>query len=191
MYDIKYYDIVMHDVVLPINLDQSYGNKGGKGGGKGQPSFVRFEGISYRNITSFGGGDKAGKFKDVVSFGCGTGANGKNNCDVSLQDVKFEGLGSDGMKSGMVCTGVKGTATGLTGVNDCLTSPAPGPSPPPTPPAPPPPPKPGGTCTDQLKKCGALSSKEHCDDCAKRCEKPTGPCTKDKVQEYKKKHCKK
>ena len=116
VWDIKYYDIVMHDVQLPINLDQYYGIHPEKM--KHPPAnYVLMEKISYRNITSFGGGDK---HKNVVGFGCASDLNGKNNCDVTLTDVAFKGLGSDGMKTGMHCGGVKGTATGLSGINDCL-----------------------------------------------------------------------
>ena len=66
-------------------------------------NYVLMEQISYRNITSFGGGDK---HKNVVGFGCASDLNGKNNCDVTLTDVAFKGLGSDGMKTGMHCGGV-------------------------------------------------------------------------------------
>ena len=86
VWDIKYYDIVMHDVQLPINLDQYlprqafnfswsschlihrrlwsryYGIHPEKM--KHPPAnYVLMEQISYRNITSFGGGDK---HKNVV-----------------------------------------------------------------------------------------------------------------------------
>ena len=126
VWDIKYYDIVMHDVQLPINLDQYlprqafnfswsschlihrrlwsryYGIHPEKM--KHPPAnYVLMEQISYRNITSFGGGDK---HKNVVGFGCASDLNGKNNCDVTLTDVAFKGLGSDGMKTGMHCGGV-------------------------------------------------------------------------------------
>ena len=150
------------------------------------------ERVTYRNITSYGGGDK---HKNVASFDCAFGLNGKNNCDVSLQDVTFKGLGGDGMKTGMYCSGVKGSVTRLAGVNDCLTAgptPPPGPPAPPAPPPPPgpsPPPKPGARCAEQLKKCGAVSSRKACDECAKKCEKPAGKCTDAEAKDFKQKTC--
>ena len=55
-----------------------------------------------------------------MNFDCDTKYNGENNCDVVLEDVKFVGLSATGKKDGMVCKGVKGTATGLTGLDSCL-----------------------------------------------------------------------
>ena len=79
----------------------------------------------------------------VVNLDCDTKYNGVNNCDVTLQDVHFTGLSKKEQETGMVCKGVKGTATvrpqslssenraadpprargglqGLTGLNNCL-----------------------------------------------------------------------
>ena len=56
----------------------------------------------------------------MASFDCASDLNGKNNCDVSLEGVTFQGLGSVSMKTGMTCSGVKGAATALSGINDCL-----------------------------------------------------------------------
>ena len=84
---------------------------------KPPPNYVFMERITYTNVTSFGGGDK---HKNVVNFGCASDLNGKNNCEVALKNVAFDDLGSAGMKTGMHCGGVKGTATGLKGINNCL-----------------------------------------------------------------------
>ena len=47
----------------------------------------------------------------VVNLDCDTKYNGVNNCDVTLQDVHFTGLSKKEQETGMVCKGVKGTAT--------------------------------------------------------------------------------
>eukprot|EP01052_Picozoa_sp_SAG31_P048835 SAG31_NODE_10404_length_1142_cov_1.204219_1_plen_307_part_00 len=116
VWDTKYQDIVMHDVQLPINLDQYYGIHPEKMKHP-PPNYVLMERISYKNLTSYGGGDK---HKNVVGFSCASDLNGRNNCHVTLTNVTFKDLGSDGMKTGMHCGGVNGTVTGLTGINDCL-----------------------------------------------------------------------
>jgi len=69
-----------------------------------------------------GGKNKHGT---VAIFDCASDLNGKNNCDVSLEGVTFQGLGSVSMgsvsmKTGMTCSGVEGAATALSGINDCL-----------------------------------------------------------------------
>lgn len=99
---------------------------------------VFYEKIYYKNITSTGGGDKHGT---VVSFTCGTqlhvphqsesdlersdlkgpGSSSKHNCaGLSFESVVFKGLGSASKKTGMVCSGAKGSAKGLVGINNCL-----------------------------------------------------------------------
>jgi hypothetical protein len=108
----------MHDVKTPIVLNQYYGIKTSKIK-KLPPNYVLIERIKYRNITSYGGGDEQNG-RNVVSFACANDLNGKNNCDVTLEDVTFKELGSDGMKTGMQCGGTTGTAAKLSGINNCL-----------------------------------------------------------------------
>ena len=154
-------------------------------------------------ITSY---SSTGGYKSkggAMKFDCGTDLNGKNNCDVSLKKVTFQGLGSNGMTSGMKCSGVKGAATGLSGINDCLDNGPPPPPAPPAPPAPPGPPQPpgpppppgppqppGGTCAEQLEKCSGLAKKK-CEGCADACNKkhPGGMCKSQQVRDFKNKSC--
>ena len=72
-----------------------------------------------------GGGGSHGSGGDTsasVNFDCDTKDSGGHNCDVSFTNVSFSGLGKAGLKDGMACKGVQGTAMGLTGINDCLTA---------------------------------------------------------------------
>ena len=188
VYNVNYHDLVMYDVQDPINVDQFY--ESGHHPGPYRSS-VQIDQITYRNITSYRGGKN--KHGTVVSFDCASGLNGENNCDVSLEDVTFQGLGSNSMATGMTCSGVNGAATGLGGINDCLDHGPPAPPwrwpAPPAPPTPPPPPQPpSGTCAEQLRECGAETK---CDHCAKACQKPCGKCSHQQVKDYIHETCKK
>ena len=116
VWDISYTNLTMHGVALPIDLEQFYAWEG-----KTKPqSKVLYERILYHNVSSTGGGDSHGT---VASFTCDTHYNGKNNCaQIEFDNVAFAGLGSAAKKTGMVCEGASGSATGLTGINDCLES---------------------------------------------------------------------
>ena len=114
-----YEDLTMHDVGTAIQLNQFYfATKDPK------PSTMLFEKIYFKNIKSVskGGGShgSGGDTSAAINFDCDTKDSGGHNCDVSLTDVSFTGLGSAGLKHGMKCKGVRGTATGLTGINNCL-----------------------------------------------------------------------
>ena len=142
VWDVRYEDLTLHDCPTAIQLNQFYFAKPGD-----KPATMRFERIHFVNITAHrGGGGSAGSGGDteaVVNLDCDTKYNGVNNCDVTLQDVHFTGLSKKEQETGMVCKGVKGTATvrpqrsslpktarltrlacggmqGLTGLNDCL-----------------------------------------------------------------------
>jgi len=142
VWDVRYEDLTLHDCPTAIQLNQFYFAKPGD-----KPATMRFERIHFVNITAHrGGGGSAGSGGDteaVVNLDCDTKYNGVNNCDVTLQDVHFIGLSKKEQETGMVCKGVKGTATvrpqrsslpriarltrlargglqGLTGLNDCL-----------------------------------------------------------------------
>lgn len=114
VWGVTYADLRMHDVKLPIDLEQFYAWKGTK-----KPkSMVSFERILYHNIKSTGGGDTHGT---VASFTCDTHYDGENNCaQIMLDNVSFAGLGSAAKKTGMACEGVRGSAIGLAGINNCL-----------------------------------------------------------------------
>ena len=60
------------------------------------------------------------KHGTVVKFNCASDLKAKHNCEVLLEGVTFQGLGSNNMKTGMTCVGAKGAASGLSGINDCL-----------------------------------------------------------------------
>ena len=142
VWDVRYEDLTLHDCPTAIQLNQFYFAKPGD-----KPATMRFERIHFVNITAHrGGGGSAGSGGDteaVVNLDCDTKYNGVNNCDVTLQDVHFTGLSKKEQETGMVCKGVKGTATvrpqrsslpriarltrlacgglqGLTGLNNCL-----------------------------------------------------------------------
>ena len=140
VWDVRYEDLTLHDCPTAIQLNQFYFAKPGD-----KPATMRFERIHFVNVTAHrGGGGSAGSGGDteaVVNLDCDTKYNGVNNCDVTLQDVHFTGLSKKEQETGMVCKGVKGTATvrpqilssenraadpprgglqGLTGLNNCL-----------------------------------------------------------------------
>eukprot|EP01051_Picozoa_sp_SAG22_P004325 SAG22_NODE_229_length_14598_cov_13.257052_6_plen_980_part_00 len=118
VFDIFYENLVMTDVALPIDLEQAYGVKV-KPGQPPPPTSVSYERIHYSNISATGGGSK--KDPAVVSLKCGHGLSSAGNCkNIVLNNVAFHKLGVAATKHGMVCTGVKGSATGLRGINDCL-----------------------------------------------------------------------
>ena len=110
VWDVRYEDLTLHDCPTAIQLNQFYFAKPGD-----KPATMRFERIHFVNITAHrGGGGSAGSGGDteaVVNLDCDTKYNGVNNCDVTLQDVHFTGLSKKEQETGMVCKGVKGTAT--------------------------------------------------------------------------------
>ena len=110
VWDVRYEDLTLHDCPTAIQLNQFYFAKPGD-----KPATMRFERIHFANITAHrGGGGSAGSGGDteaVVNLDCDTKYNGVNNCDVTLQDVHFTGLSKKEQETGMVCKGVKGTAT--------------------------------------------------------------------------------
>ena len=110
VWDVRYEDLTLHDCPTAIQLNQFYFAKPGD-----KPATMRFERIHFVNITAHrGGGGSAGSGGDteaVVNLDCDTKYNGVNNCDVTLQDVHFVGLSKKEQETGMVCKGVKGTAT--------------------------------------------------------------------------------
>ena len=110
VWDVRYEDLTLHDCPTAIQLNQFYFAKPGD-----KPATMRFERIYFVNITAHrGGGGSAGSGGDteaVVNLDCDTKYNGVNNCDVTLQDVHFTGLSKKEQETGMVCKGVKGTAT--------------------------------------------------------------------------------
>ena len=110
VWDVRYEDLTLHDCPTAIQLNQFYFAKPGD-----KPATMRFERIHFVNITAHrGGGGSAGSggyTEAVVNLGCDTKYNGVNNCDVTLQDVHFTGLSKKEQETGMVCKGVKGTAT--------------------------------------------------------------------------------
>jgi hypothetical protein len=121
VWDVTYEDLTLHNVATAIQLNQFYFAKPGD-----PPATMRFERIHFKNITSYGGGaGSAGSGGDthaVVNLDCDTKYNGKNNCDVTFAHVSFHGLSPHQQKIGMVCKGVRGTTTDLTGLDSCLVA---------------------------------------------------------------------
>ena len=123
VWDVSYKDLTMHDVPTAVQLNQFYFAKPGD-----PPSAMRFERIHFSNITSYhagggsagSGGDTESQHESVINLDCDTKFNGKNNCDVTFDDVHFVGLSAKQQKDGMTCKGVRGTAVGLTGIHSCL-----------------------------------------------------------------------
>ena len=59
----------------------------------------------------------------MVQFDCDNHYDGRGNCRVVLDDVKFDGFVNDSESSSsalMTCKGTIGTAKKLKGINDCL-----------------------------------------------------------------------
>ena len=110
MWDVHYEDLAMHDVPTAVQLNQFYFAKPGD-----PPATMRFERIYFQNITvRAGGGGSSGSGGDtsaVVNLDCDTKYSGVNNCDVVFEHVHFIGLSTNDEQHGMVCKGVKGTAT--------------------------------------------------------------------------------
>ena len=110
MWDVHYEDLAVHDVPTAVQLNQFYFAKPGD-----PPATMRFERIYFQNITVHaGGGGSSGSGGDtsaVVNLDCDTKYNGVNNCDVVFEHVHFIGLSTHDEQHGMVCKGVKGTAT--------------------------------------------------------------------------------
>ena len=112
VWDVTYEGLTMQGVETPIDLTQFYDGSGA--------STMRFENILFKDIQVFGGAGVANAAKDddaAVIFDCDDHYDGEANCDVVLDNVRFNGYGR-GAK--MTCKGTKGTAQEISGINNCL-----------------------------------------------------------------------
>jgi len=117
VWDVHYQNLTMYDVQTAIDLTQFYGTKS-----KQKSTFV-FDQIYYDNIKSYRSDPSgsrrrkklSGTAKSDVIFDCDTGSNGKNNCDVVMNDVEFVNSAAT-----MQCVGVRGTSDGVSGITNCL-----------------------------------------------------------------------
>ena len=122
VWNVTYQNLTMHDVAQAIVLTQFYFGDG--------PSTYLFDNIRFENIRvtaspSFRQSQKNvdGDDRAMVQFDCSDHYDGKANCRVVLDNVKFDGFAKqNGGSAQMTCTGTTGTAKNLQGINDCLHS---------------------------------------------------------------------
>ena len=130
VWNVTYENLTMHDVDQAIVLTQFYFGDG--------PSTYLFEDIRFQNIlVTSSSSSSLFKSKDcnngkgnkddcnMIQFDCDNHYDGKGNCRVILDNVKFDGFVStngDGFSTKMTCKGTIGTAKNLDGINNCLHS---------------------------------------------------------------------
>ena len=123
VWNVTYENLTMHDVNQAIVLTQFYFGDG--------PSSYLFENIRFQNILvmSSSSSSLSSLSKDdenpMIQFDCDNHYDGKGNCRVILDNVKFDGFVStngDRFSTKMTCKGTIGTAKNLDGINNCLHS---------------------------------------------------------------------
>ena len=111
----------MYNVNQAIDLTQFYDGTG--------PSTYLFERIVFKDVLVVGG--RSAKFPSesgsnsdddaMVDFDCDNHYDGKANCYVALDNLKFIGFNNnEENKITMSCKGVRGTTKKIDGINDCL-----------------------------------------------------------------------
>ena len=121
VWDVTYENLTMYNVNQAIDLTQFYDGTG--------PSTYLFERIVFKDVLVVGG--RSAKFPSesgsnsdddaMVDFDCDNHYDGKANCYVALDNLKFIGFNNnEENKITMSCKGVRGTTKKIDGINDCL-----------------------------------------------------------------------
>lgn len=112
MWDVTYEHLRMHDVRTEITLNQFYFAPKHP-----PPSTMYFDNITFRDIEVTHS-DARGESETVdVDFNCDTHYNGRANCLVTMEDLRF----AKGAR--MSCEGVTGFVRNVDGISNCVKPP--------------------------------------------------------------------
>jgi hypothetical protein len=116
VWEVTYKNLTMKNVDTPIELNQYYEGSG--------PSAYLFERILFTDMYIFGARKTRRKRLPALSseadvnFDCDDHFDGKANCRVQMENIRFSGYGKRGAK--MSCKGVEGTVKNINGIHSCL-----------------------------------------------------------------------